>query len=324
MEFIDAGANLLDSMYMGNYHSKARHEPDLDLVLGRAFEHGVGKIITLSGSVDESVKTLELIEESNGAREGSLIFGTVGIHPTRTAQTFATRQGDEWKILPDAEQREIIRQLAALADEGKRSGKVVAIGEVGLDYARLQFSPKELQHVGLKAQLTVAAETNLPLYLHNRDSGEDLFRILDAYKDRLSNEDGFIRGIVHSFDEGIDVARKFMSLGLYIGVNGCSLKTEDNLKVVEQIPLEKLILETDCPWCDVRPSHAGFKFIQTQPLPTKKNKHYSRDLGGFCVKNRTEPCHVRQIAEIVCGIKGVSLEEVVVQNALNVHDLFGI
>lgn len=112
-------------------------------------------------------------------------------------------------------------------------------------------------------------------------------------------------------------------MGLYIGVNGCSLKTEDNLKVVEQLPLEKLILETDCPWCDVRRSHAGFKFIQTEPPPTKKDKQYSRDLEGFCVKNRTEPCHVRQIAEIVCGIKGVSLEEVVHQSNKNVHDLFG-
>ena len=79
------------------------------------------------------------------------------------------------------------------ADEGKRKGKIVAIGEVGLDYARLQFSPKEFQHIGLKAQLTIAAETNLPLYLHNRDSGEDLFRILVAYKERMRN--GFIRGM---------------------------------------------------------------------------------------------------------------------------------
>ena len=205
MEFIDAGANLLDSMYMGNYHSKVRHEPDLDLVLGRAFEHGVGEIITLSGSVDESVKTLQLIEDhrSNGAREGCLVFGTVGVHPTRTAQTFATRQGDEWRILPDVEQREIIRQLTALADEGKRSGKVVAIGEVGLDYARLEFSPKEFQQQALRAQLAMAAETNLPLYLHNRDSGEDLFRILVAYKDRLSDDDGFIRGM---FDATPDFA----------------------------------------------------------------------------------------------------------------------
>ena len=212
MEFIDAGANLLDAMYTGNYHSKARHEPDLDLVLGRAFDHGVRKIITMSGSVDESIKTLELIDrhQGDGTQEGSLIFGTVGVHPTRTAETFATRQGDEWEILPDAEQREIIRQLAALAQDGKRSGRIVAIGEVGLDYARLQFSPKECQHVGLKAQLAVAAETDLPLYLHNRDSGEDLVRILVAHKDSLSNEDGFIRGM---FDALSDVARTVKRAG---------------------------------------------------------------------------------------------------------------
>ncbi|KAL7543426.1 hypothetical protein ACHAWF_007391 [Thalassiosira exigua] len=117
---------------------------------------------------------------------------------------------------------------------------------------------------------------------------------------------------------------KFLSLGLYIGINGCSLKTDDNLSVVEQLPLDRIILETDCPWCDIRPSHAGSKYVKTT-FPTKKDKQYNRDLGKeHCVKNRTEPCHVAQVAEVIAGIKGAEVEEVAETCGWkNVHDLFG-
>jgi TatD DNase family protein len=87
--------------------------------------------------------------------------------------------------------------------------------------------------------------------------------------------------------------------------------------------LERLILETDCPWCDIRQTHAGYSHIQSA-FPSKKEKQYSRDIGKeFCVKNRTEPCHVAQVAEVVAGIKSLSVEEVVNVCCKNVHDLFG-
>lgn len=340
LEYVDAGANLLDSMYQGAYHGKPRHEPDLDIVLRRAHESGVSRVISLAGTIKESEELMELIEgldgESEGGEGGVQVFGTVGVHPTRCAEVFAEKEEEaspsngEGKGSPEAswvpkderQRDEIIQQLIRLAEEGKASGNVVAIGECGLDYARLQFCPKEIQQFGLRAQLQVARETRLPLYLHNRESGEDLYDILLEHRDELGDGDGKLRGIVHSFDESVEIAERFMSLGLYIGINGCSLKTANNLAVVKRLPLERLILETDCPWCDIRPSHAGAAHVRTT-FPTKKDKQYNRELGKeFCVKNRTEPCHVAQVAEVVAGVKGLDVREVVEACNGNVRDLF--
>jgi TatD DNase family protein len=179
----------------------------------------------------------------------------------------------------------------------------------------------------LLAHLDVARATGLPLYLHNRESGHDLHELLSGYGDGL-------KGIVHSFDETMEIAEKFISLGLYIGINGCSLKTPENIETVRRLPLDRVILETDCPWCDVRPTHAGWVHVRTKTHPSIKEKKYTRDLGkggregeggggGYCVKNRTEPCHVAQVAEVIVGVRGIDVEEVVRVCGRNVHDLFG-
>lgn len=312
---------------------KPRHEPDLDLVLQRSFNNGIRHIISLAGTTSESEELQELIGKLNDKSEDKVhVFGTVGIHPTRCAEEFAEKVSDdaddipEWTPKTDQQQDEIIQNLITIANAGKSSGNVVAIGEFGLDYARLHFCPKDIQQIGLRAQLEVAIETKLPLYLHNRESGEDLYSILSEYKERLVFDKDYpgIRGIVHSFDETIDTARRFASLGLYIGINGCSLKTTENLATVKDIPLESIILETDCPWCDIRPTHAGYSYIETT-FPSKKEKQYKRDMGNdFCVKNRTEPCHVVQVAEVIAGVKGLEATEVLETCRRNVFTLFDL
>ena len=331
---VDAGANLLDSMYQGSYHGKTRHEPDLDLVLQRSYNNGIRHIISLAGTLKESEDLLTLIKQQDASEdEGKrvLIFGTVGIHPTRCAEEFADKVSDEtdetprWISKTEQERRKVTKKLISIANSGKNSGNVVAIGEFGLDYARQQFCPKDIQLIGLRAQLEVAIETKLPLYLHNRESGEDLLSILSEYKERLAFDENYqgIRGIVHSFDESIDIAKQFISLGLYIGINGCSLKSSENLTTVKDIPLQSIIIETDCPWCDIRPTHAGYSFIKTT-FPSKKEKQYNRETGKeFCVKNRTEPCHVLQVAEVIAGIKEKDVCEVLETCRNNVFNLFG-
>jgi TatD DNase family protein len=331
--YVDAGANLLDSMYQGMYHGKPRHEPDLDLVLQRSYDSGIRQIISLAGTTKESVELQEFISKLDNAdcKEKVKVFGTVGIHPTRCAEEFAEKISEnadgscEWIPKTEQQQKEIIQKLISIANTGKISGNVVAIGEFGLDYERLQFTPKDIQQIGLRAQLEVATETKLPLYLHNRASGEDLYSILSEYKERLQFDKDYhgIRGIVHSFDESLDIATQFISLGLYIGINGCSLKTPENLEMVKGIPLESIILETDCPWCDIRPTHASYSHIKTT-FPSKKEKQYNRDTSKeFCVKNRTEPCHVLQVAEVIAGVKMLEVSKVLETCCRNVFQLFG-
>ena len=295
--FVDIGANLLDDMYQGIYRGKPRHEADLDDVLQRAFDGGLEKIVVTAGSLEESRRAVEL------ARTDSRLFSTVGVHPTRCNEF-----GDTEESLASH-----VESLTAVTKAGMIDGTVVALGELGLDYARTQFCNIETQRRGFLAQLDIAEETQLPLFIHNRETGEDLLNILKEHRHRFS------RGVVHSFDDSAELASKIIDLELYIGINGCSLKTPENLEVVRTIPLDRLLLETDCPWCDIRASHAGSQFVETK-FDTKNEKKFER---GCCVKSRYEPCHIVQVAEVVAGAKGITVAEVAEASRRNAYDLFG-
>lgn len=296
-KFVDIGANLLDPMFVGVYRDKPRHESDLDDVLERAWSNHVDRMLVTAGTLDEAVRALEL------ARKDTRTFSTVGVHPTRCNEFGETEESLQ----------EYLEKLREVVKDGMADGTVAALGELGLDYARIEFCDKDSQKRGFLAQLRLAEETGLPLFLHNRETGTDLLDLLRENRNRFS------RGVVHSFDDTIDLVEKFIGLDLYIGINGCSLKKEENLNVVKAIPLDRILLETDCPWCDVRATHAGSGYIKTT-FPTKKEKQFER---GCCVKNRYEPCHIIQIAEIVAGVKGISVEEVAEMTSQNAYDVFG-
>ena len=125
----------------------------------------------------------------------------------------------------------------------RKSGLAAAFGEIGLDYDRLHFADKELQLRYFDAQLDVAERVQLPLFLHSRAASEDFERLLKPRLERLPR-----RGLVHSFTGTAEEMWRVVGLGLDVGVNGCSLKTEENLEVVRQVPLERLQIETDGPW----------------------------------------------------------------------------
>lgn len=137
----------------------------------------------------------------------------------------------------------MIEELKALALESKQAGHAVAFGEIGLDYDRLFLSEKQPQLKYFEAQLDLAVEIQLPLFLHSRAASEDFERLIAPRLPKLPR-----RGLVHSFTGTLDEMNRMVNLGLDIGVNGCSLKTEENLEVVKAIPLDRIQIETDGPW----------------------------------------------------------------------------
>lgn len=161
----------------------------------------------------------------------------MGCHPTRC---------NEFVNDPDKYYADLCEAIE------KYRSKIVAIGECGLDYDRLHFCAADVQRIYFEKQLDLVEKYRLPLFLHCRNSFDDFYEIVQRNLPRIING-----GVVHSFDGTIEQALKLIELGFYIGINGCSLKTEEQLKVVAAIPNDRILVETDCPWCAIRPSHAG-------------------------------------------------------------------
>lgn len=151
-------------------------------------------------------------------------------------------------------------------------------------------------------------------------------------------------GCVHSFTGALEEMQELVELGLFIGINGCSLKTEENLAVVKALPLDRLMLETDAPWCDMRPTHASAAHLDQYrqkpdaksaqsssaapdsllqryaPSAVKKEKHSMEKM----VKGRNEPCTIGQVALVVAAIKGLEVTEVAQAAERNTRWLFGL
>jgi TatD DNase family protein len=304
------------------------------------------------------------------------VYSTVGIHPCSSAifgtapkhhpppadSPCAPAPGGERTDMPDAARtRAAIAELRTILSSSPPG--VVAFGEFGLDYDRLFWCSRAVQLHSFHAQLALVAGmppgAQLPLFLHSRAAHVDFVALMkEAFGERLERlERG---GVVHSFTGTMDEMRELAALGLYVGVNGCSLKTDENCAVVREIPLDRLMLETDGPWCEVRSSHAGWKYLlpaaaadaeeQHPPTPAEAaappNARRSRKKNnpppaprpeerfksvkkekwepGAMVRGRNEPCMVERVAAIVAAIKGVSVEEVCEAAWANTVRVFGL
>lgn len=206
---------------------------------------------------------------------------------------------------------------------------VAAFGECGLDYDRLQRSSKQQQKLAFDLQLDLAEKLNLPLFLHSRAAAEDFEAAI-----RPRFEAGRLKGgVVHSFTGSMEEMKKMVDLGLYIGINGCSLKTKENIDVLKEVPLDRLMLESDGPWCEIRPSHESSKWLKEAEkvlggdyttslgLPVIKKEKF---VAGRMVKGRNEPSATALVAVVVAMVKGVTLEEVCEAAWKNTIDLFGL
>ncbi|KAL7275989.1 hypothetical protein RUND412_001058 [Rhizina undulata] len=302
--YIDVGINLTDPVFSGVYHGKHAHENDFEDVLQRAKAANCLKLMVTGSDLHESRQALKLAEKHPG-----YIFSTAGVHPCSAKEFDQHKYGG-----PDV----YLSELRALAISGKESGHLAAFGEIGLDYDRLFLSPKEQQIKYFDLQLDLAEEIGLPLFLHSRAATEDFESMLFPRLPKLKG------GLVHSFTGTMDEMKRLVEKGLYIGVNGCSLKTEENLQVVKEVPLDRLMLETDGPWCEIRPSHASSKYLKDNApiLPQALKKE--RFKKGSMVKGRNEPCTISHVATVVARLKGLTVEEVCEAAWKNTIGLFGL
>ncbi|KAI1269947.1 hypothetical protein F5Y18DRAFT_422911 [Xylariaceae sp. FL1019] len=276
--YIDIGINLADTIYRGIYHGKERHPNDLHAVVSRAKEVGCEKLIVTGSDFPSSREALGIAQEYPG-----VVYTTAGIHPCSSAifstshskndakeHSLSSSDPDPEKPISEEDEadlektRHIIADLQTLIESARKThpGALVAFGEFGLDYDRLHYCSKKIQLHSFSAQLdlVLTLSPQPPLFLHSRAAHSDFVSLLKSkFGPKLEKlERG---GVVHSFTGTAEEMKELADLGLYIGTNGCSFKTEENCDVVKQIPLDRLMLETDGPWCEIRPTHAGWRYL---------------------------------------------------------------
>lgn len=248
-------------------------------------------MMVTGSDLKESQNAIKLAEDYPG-----LCFATIGVHPC-SAESFETYPAGADQLLAD---------LKDLAVRSRDAGTATAFGEIGLDYDRLQHATKETQLKYFALQLDLAVELEMPLFLHSRAAAADFESLLKERLDKLPK-----RGVVHSFTGSLEEMQSLVKLGFDIGINGCSMKTEENCAVVKEVPLERLQIETDGPWCEMRPSHASAAYLKLDGAPElPKSVKKEKWAAEFMVKGRNEPCAMPRVAWAVAGIKGISVEEV--------------
>jgi TatD DNase family protein len=258
---VDIGANLAHDSF----------DDDRDEVLARAADAGITRIVVTGSSDDSNRKAARLARDHPG-----VLWSTAGVHPHHASDY--TNESDA-----------LIRKLAADA-------AIVAIGECGLDYFR-NFSPREAQVAAFRSQLEIAAETGLPVFLHQRDAHDDFVEVLEPMLPKLS------RAVAHCFTGEHESLREYLAMGLYIGVTGwiCDERRGMHLKeIVPVMPDDRLMIETDAPYLLPR---------------TIRPKPQSR---------RNEPMYLAEVLRVVAEARGQTEEHVARITSENAVRFFGL
>lgn len=242
-----------------------QYSEDLQEVIDRAKAAGISRMVVVGFDRPTISKAMELIEKYD------FLYASIGWHPVDAIDM--TEEDLLW------------------IEELSQHPKVVAIGEMGLDY-HWDKSPKEIQKAVFKKQIQLAKKVKLPIVIHNREATADIVEILKE------EEAGEVGGIMHCFSGSPEIAKECIDMNFYISLGGpVTFKNAKRPKeVAAEIPLEKLLIETDCP------------YLAPHPYRGKRN----------------EPSYVTLVAEQIAEIKGLTVEEVASKTTDNAKKLFGI
>ena len=257
-------------MLLVDSHCHLDYEPmisDINDTLARAESKGIKGFLTICTHLSK-IELLKTITQNHEP-----VFATVGVHPHEAADT-----------LPQ-------KELAAFLIKEASHPKVVGFGETGLDYY-YQHSPKDLQKQAFQAHVEAALVCDFPLIVHTRDAESDTIDLL-----RMVGK-GKARGVMHCFSGSPWLRDQALDMGFYISVSGIATfkKAQDLQHAVQKIPLEKMLIETDCP------------YLAPEPFRGKKN----------------EPAYVTYVAEHVARLRGLPVEKVMEQTTQNARELFGM
>lgn len=263
---------------------------DADDVIKRALDEDVQMIIA-SANYKSSKKALEI---ANKYLRGVNV--AVGLHPTNLEDVIEKYDGKEILVSAEEFNIDIYQQLAKFK-------KVVAIGEIGLDYYRRDLHKnmsliKEQQKKVFLAQLKLALDLELPVIIHCRDAHDDLLTILSKFKseyqERLPKDRPW--GVMHCFSGDEDLAWKYFNIGLIISFTGVITFSKQWDALIRKVPTDKIMIETDCP------------FMTPEPYRGKRN----------------EPVLVKYVAKRIAEIKGLTAEEVGERTTENARKLFSL
>lgn len=241
-----------------------QYNSDRDETIQRAHDNGISHILTIGCDMESSAASVAL------ATKHPNIYAAVGVHPH-----------DATEITPES-----LQQLEELLARPK----VVALGEIGLDFFR-DRSPRDIQREAFRQQIRLAKKVGKPIIVHDRDAHDEVMQILDE------EDAAEVGGVLHCFSGDVAMAKKCLEMGFYLSFPGTITypKNEAARAVVRAVPIDKMLVETDCP------------YLSPQKFRGKRN----------------EPAYVRYTAEKVAEIKGLTIEDVARVTCRNCFDLFG-
>lgn len=247
------------------HYDDEQFDSDREELIDSLSDCGVKRVVNVGASIASTRNSIEL------SKKYDFVYAAVGVHPSEIAEL--NEENFAW-----------LHQLTNLK-------KVVAVGEIGLDYYWDKDSEvQKRQRYWFKRQMELAKETGLPMIVHSRDAAEDTLRVM---KENHAEE---ISGVIHCYSYSPELAKEFIKMGYYIGVGGVvTFKNAKKLKeTVEQIPLERILLETDCP------------YMAPEPYRGKRND------------SRNIPYIIEKIAELK-GLTPEEVEKITWQNALKLY-----